>query len=284
VTLFERVLQARGALTRAGISAATASLDADFLARHALGWDLATWLARRTETADAAFEQSYSPLLERRIAREPVAYIRGRQEFWGRDFIVSPAVLIPRPETELLVETATALVRRHGHSVIVDVGTGSACIAISMALECAHASVWATDVSEAALGIARTNATRLGAGGRVRFVHGSYLATVPRPIDIIVSNPPYVADGDKSGLAPEVADHEPALALFGGPDGLRNVRTLLGEAAHALAPAGRLVIEIGYGQSELVEAEIQAAGGLALEEIRADLQGIARVVVARRIS
>jgi release factor glutamine methyltransferase len=282
VTLFERVLRAREALTRAGISAATASLDADLLARHALGWDLVTWLMRRTEIADPAFEQSYSPLLERRIAREPVAYIRGMQEFWGRNFMVSPAVLIPRPETELVVETAAALARRHAHATIVDVGTGSACIAVSLAFECADASIWATDVSAAALGIARANATRLGAGDRVRFVQGSYLATVPRPIDIIVSNPPYVADRDKAGLAPEVADHEPALALFGGPDGLRNVRILLREASVALAPAGHLVIEIGYGQSELVEAEVQSVGGLALEEIHADLQGIPRVVVVRR--
>ena len=282
MTLFERVQEAREALTHAGVSPATAARDADLLARHALGWDLATWLARRAEPVHDPFEHAYAPLILRRLEREPIAYIRGTQEFWGRDFVVTPDVLIPRPETELIVETAVALARDRARPAIADVGTGSGCIAVSLAIECPDAAIWATDISEAALGIASANAARLSVGDRVQFVRGSYLATVPRPIDIIVSNPPYVAEADRAGLAPEVVDNEPAVALFGGTDGFRDVRALLREAGAALAPDGRLVMEVGYGQSLSIENEISAVGGLALDGIRDDLQGIPRVVVVRR--
>jgi release factor glutamine methyltransferase len=282
VTFLELVLQARETLARAGISATTVALDADLLARHASGWDLATWLTRRTEAADAAFEERYAALIERRRAREPVAYIRGTQEFWGRDFEVTPDVLIPRPETELSIEIVAALAGRQARPTIADVGTGSGCIAITLALECPAAEVWATDVSAAALAVARTNARRLGAQDRVRFVEGSYLAGVPRALDLVVSNPPYVAARDAGGLSPEVVDHEPAVALFGGADGFRDVRALLREASTALAPGGWLVMEIGYGQSLTIEDEVAAVAGLRLEELRDDVQGIQRVVVVRR--
>jgi release factor glutamine methyltransferase len=180
------------------------------------------------------------------------------------------------------VEIAAGILGHQPGRSVADVGTGSGCIAISLALECPAAIVWATDVSEAALRVASLNAGRLRADTRVRFVHGPYLAGVHRPLDVIVSNPPYVAERDAAGLAPEVGAHEPAVALFGGADGLRDVRALLREASTALSPGGWLVMEIGYGQSLSIETEIAAVPGLTLVEIREDLQRIPRVVVARR--
>ena len=282
MTFLALVLQARETLVRAGISSDTAAFDADLLARHACRWDRATWLAHRSDAADPAFEQAYAALIARRCTREPVAYIRGTQEFWGRDFLVTPDVLIPRPETELIVEAAIAIVKEQPDASIADVGTGSGCIAITLALECPGARVWATDISEEALVVARENASRLGVAERVSFVHGSYLAGVPQPLHLIVTNPPYVAERDRTGLAPEVGEHEPAVALFGGADGSRHVRALLREARDILPLNGHLVMEIGYGQILAIESEVQAVSGLTLEAIREDLQGIPRVLVVRR--
>lgn len=283
MTFLALVLQARETLVRAGISRDTAALDADLLARHAGRWDRATWLVHRSDAADPVFEQGYAALIARRCTREPVAYIRGTQEFWGRDFLVTPDVLIPRPETELVVEAATAIVKEQPDAALADVGTGSGCIAITLALECPDARVYATDISEAALGVARENARRLGAAERVRFIHGSYLDGVPQPLNVIVSNPPYVAERDRSGLAPEVGEHEPAVALFGGTDGSRHVRALLRSARDILPLNGYLVMEIGFGQILAIESEVQDVSGLTLEAIREDLQGIPRVVIARKI-
>ncbi len=282
MTLHDLVSAARVDLQRAGISAGTAALDADLLARHALGWDRATWLSRRTDAADAPFEQRYAKLIARRTMREPVAYIRGIQEFWGREFQVSPAVLIPRPETELIIEVTRTYLVEHPAAVIVDVGTGSGCIAVTLALEHPGTQVFATDVSEDALAVARANAARLDARDRVRFLHGAYLASAPRPIDLLVSNPPYVARTDWPVLPPEVERHEPLLAWFGGDDGLRAFRAILAQARHALAVDGRLVMEIGYGQADNVALEVAATTGLSVESIASDLQGIPRVMVVRR--
>jgi release factor glutamine methyltransferase len=276
VTFFEAAVRARKLLIDAGITPGTASWDADLLARHALGWDLATWLARRSEPASPPFIDQYERLIQRRAEREPAAYIRGVQEFWGRDFVVSPGVLIPRPETELLIELANAYLPQHPHPRVLDVGTGSGCLAITLALEHPSADVYATDISAAALAVARANAERLGASTRVQFILGSLLTGVPRPLDLIVANPPYVAERDKAGLAREVRDYEPAVALFGGEDGWRDIRLLLRAAADALVTGGVLLMELGYGQSEQLAAEIAAVAGLTLETITGDLQGIPR--------
>ena len=278
MTYYETAVRARTLLIDAGVSPQTATFDAELLARHALGWERAAWLARRSEPASASFLAEYEALIARRVQREPVAYIRGVQEFWGRDFMVSPSVLIPRPETELLIELAGTHLRAP-HAVVVDVGTGSGCIAITLALEHPDATVYATDISRAALDVARANAERLQAD-RVQFVLGSHLADTPQPFDLIVANPPYVAERDKSGLASEVRDHEPELALYGGPDGWREIRHLLGAAAAALSRDGLFLMELGYGQSEQLAAEIPT--GLRLDDIVADLQGIPRVAVLRR--
>lgn len=283
MTFFELVTAGRAQLARAGISSGTAALDADLLARHAVGWDHATWLSRRHEQAPPTFERRFADLIARRTTREPVAYVRGVQEFWGRVFHVTPAVLIPRPETELVVDAALPLIGARPGSRVVDVGTGSGCIAITLALECPSAEVCATDISEDALEVARRNASRLGAS-RVHFVRGSYLASLAPPIDLIVSNPPYVATTDRDALAPEVRDHEPGVALFAGHDGLHEIRGVLQHARQALTSAGRLVMEIGDGQAEDIAGEIAAVGGLVLLDIREDLQHIPRVAILQRVS
>lgn len=282
MTFYEAVSSARAQLISAGLQPTTAALDADLLARHAAGWDMATWLARRPEQVDDQFLARYEPLIERRLQREPVAYIRGVQEFWGRDYYVSSAVLIPRPETELLIEQAALFLSTHPDAVVVDIGTGSGCIAITLALEHPGADITAVDISEPALSVARRNAERLGARS-VRFVHGSHLAVAPRPADLIVTNPPYVAERDRPGLAPEVREYEPAVALFGGPDGWRDLRAILKAAPDALSADGCLMMEVGYGQSERLEDEVEQAGGLVLRDIARDLQGIARLAVVSRL-
>ena len=282
MTFYEAASGARAQLISAGLQPATATLDADLLARHAAGWDLATWLARRGEPVDARFLARYEPLIERRRRREPVAYIRGVQEFWGRDYYVSSDVLIPRPETELLIEQAAVFLTAHPDAVVVDIGTGSGCIAITLALEHPGADITAVDISEPALNVARRNATRLGARS-VRFVHGSHLAVGPRPADLIVTNPPYVAERDRPGLSPEVREYEPAVALFGGHDGWRDLRAILKAAPDALSADGCLMMELGYGQSERLEDEVERAGGLVVREIASDLQGIARLAVVSRL-
>lgn len=280
MTYYDAAVRARTLLTAAGILPETATLDAGLLARHVLGWDLATWLTRRNEHANAAFGEQYAELIRRRASREPVAYIRGVQEFWGREFVVTRDVLIPRPETELLVELALPHIKGRRRR-IVDVGTGSGCIAITLALECPDAVVYAVDISPQALAVAAVNARRHGVETRVCFIEGDLLAQVPPPLDLIVSNPPYVAERDRTALAHEVRDYEPAVALFGGDDGWRAIQRLLDAAPRSLAPGGLLLVELGCGQSESLCDYLPACSPLSIADIAADLQGIARVAVLR---
>jgi release factor glutamine methyltransferase len=282
VTFHEAAASARSALVAAGLQPQTAGMDAVLLARHAAGWDLATWLARRLEVAPPEFTTRFDSLIARRLTREPVAYIRGVQEFWGRDFVVTPAVLIPRPDTELLVEAALEFLRDRNSRVVVDLGTGSGCIAISLALEQLLATVHAVDVSAAALEVARLNATRHGVQDRVRFSESALLSAVPEPVDLIVTNPPYVAARDRPALAPEVREHEPGVALYGGEAGWDIIRAVLRDAPAALKSDGCLMMEIGFGQSEHIEAEIESIGTLKLHELLNDLQGIPRAAIIGR--
>jgi release factor glutamine methyltransferase len=272
----------------AGVSADESRRDAALLARAVLGWDAAAWIARQHETAPDDFPRVFDRWIDRRRRREPVAYIIGEREFYGRPFHVTPAVLIPRPETELLVEEAIAALGelvadgRFASPIVVDVGTGSGCIAVTLALEQPSARVIATEVSMDALAVARDNADRLGAAGRVEFRAGSLLASLSATPDVIVSNPPYVGEADRWSLPPEVRDFEPDLALSAGLDGLDVIRPLVAAAGRALAPGGRLLIEIGAGQAAAVTRLVAETPGLALSRIRLDLQGIPRIVVARR--
>jgi release factor glutamine methyltransferase len=286
---------ARRRLEAAGIPRAEATLDAELLARDVLGWDRATWIARRDDDERSvddrivpargigAFAAAFETLVARRAGREPMAYIRGTQEFYGREFLVGPGVLIPRPETELVV--SEALDRGPGARRtprVADIGTGSGILAITMALEWPAARVTATDISADALTIARGNAEAHGVAARITFVETSGLDGVPGPFDVIVSNPPYVRASEAASLMPEVRDHEPGVALFGGDDGLRDVRTVITAAGRVLAPGGALVVEIGFDQAADVTRLVEAAGVFEPARLRHDLQGHPRVVVATR--
>ncbi len=282
-TLTTRVSAARQRLIAAGIAERDVALDAEVLARHALGWDRARYLAHARDTVPAVFDERFDRLVERRCDREPVAHITGSREFWGLDIAVTPEVLIPRPESELLVETAVALLAdRAAAWELADIGTGSGCLAIALAAEFDRALVTATDISPTALAIARRNATSHGVADRVSFRGTRGLDGLPGPYDLIVSNPPYVPKSEMARLAPEVARYEPASALCGGPDGLDPARELVPVAVSRLRPGGWLVMEIGAGQDVAFTEVVAFQPGLSLVEIRKDLQGIPRAAMIQR--
>jgi release factor glutamine methyltransferase len=281
-SVHDRLVEARQALTGAGISADEAAIDAEVLARHVLGWDRAALIADWRNPAPPHFSEALATLIGRRVSREPVAYITGHREFWGLDFEVTHDVLIPRPETELVVEEALLYAREvRTPATIVDVGTGSGCIAFALAREFPSARVTATDISPAALDVARRNAQRLGVADRVTLAHADLLDRTIGIADLIVSNPPYVADADAPSLEPEVRQYEPPEALFGGADGLEIVRRLLSKGGVHLARDGRLIMEFGFGQETAVLDAARHAGWQILRVCR-DLQGIPRVAVLRR--
>jgi release factor glutamine methyltransferase len=277
MTLGERVGRAREAIAAAGIR--DAALDAEVLARRILGADRAGYVVRLRDEEPAGFAAAYQHLVERRCRREPVAYIVGEREFWGLPFEVTPAVLIPRPETELIVEEALSLFGSQPPAVIVDAGTGSGCLAVALALEFPAARVIATDISDAALSVAARNAARNGAA--VEFRSGDLLEPITESADLIVSNPPYVSSGDAPGLVPEVREHEPHVALFGGADGLAIYARLFPQAAARLRRGGRLIVEVGYDQDDRVAA-LASRDGWMMSHVRQDLQGITRTLIFRR--
>jgi release factor glutamine methyltransferase len=280
--LHQRLAEARLTLTQAGIPPDEAALDAELLARQVLDCDRATLLTRARDPLPSAFDRLFKTLLTRRARREPLAYIVGHREFWGLEFDVTPAVLIPRPETELIVEEALAsMPLRDAGRRIVDVGTGSGCLAVTLAIEFPAAQVTATDISDDALAVAYRNAERHNVLARVSFLQTNLLDGISGPADLIVSNPPYVAVGDAPTLPPEVAGYEPATALFAGSDGLDVIRELLAAAPLLLASDGFLIVEFGFGQEALVRDAARAAGWTVVR-MRSDLQRIPRVVVLRR--
>lgn len=275
--------EAAGRLERAGLSRDGARVDAGVLCRHVLGWDAATWLTHGADPVPPDARAAIEAAIERRARRVPVSQIVGTREFYGRAFAVTPEVLTPRPETELVVTQAlAALDRAAARGVaaprVLDIGTGTGCLAITIAAERPTCSVTATDISAAALRVARRNAAALGVSDRVTFAIADLVPARMSAFDLIVSNPPYVAVRDQSSLAPEVRDHEPPVALFGGPDGLDVIRRLAPAAVSALAPGGTLIIEIGAGHATAVRGLLAASGIRNLGTAR-DLQGIERVVV-----
>lgn len=272
---------ARERLMAAGIRPDEAAVDVDVYARTILGWDKATLLASLREAAPAELEPRFSEWLQRRERREPTAYIVGTREFWGREFFVTPAVLVPRPETEFIVEEGLALMIGVTAPRIADIGTGSGILAVTLAAELPTSTVVATDISAEALEIAHENAERFGVAPRVTVVNTSYLNDVAGPFDLVVANPPYVRDGDRRGLSRDVL-HEPHVALFGGHDGLRDVEGVLDAAVAKLKPGGWFVMEFGYGQDEDVQRLVAARAVLRLDHIRNDLQGIPRTAVIAR--
>lgn len=275
MTVAEAVALVELRLQKASVD--TPRLDSQMLVAHALGVERSWVLAHGADPFSASEE--LEKLCERREAREPLAYILGYREFFGRRFIVTPDVLIPRQETETLVETA--LEEKHVKDVL-DVGTGSGCIAITLACERPEWNVTAIDVSEAALAVAVESAQRLlsdRSDRSVRFVQADLFSNLTdRQYDLIVSNPPYVATSDP--LPPEVHAHEPHSALYAGESGLDIYRRLAEEAPAHLRPGGSLMVEIGDGQSEAVRRVFEDHGW-HIERIVQDLNGTPRVIVAK---
>ncbi len=261
----------------------TPRLDAEVLLAHVLEKDRAWLLAHADKKLSPAQSTQFENLLRRREQREPVAYLTGHKEFYGLDFQVTPHVLIPRPETELVVETAlqyyqTAADSRR-HFTIVDVGTGSGCIAVTLAKHIPQAKFVAVDVSAPALQIARQNARRHAVAEKITFLRGHLLAPVTGPVDMIVSNPPYVSDSELRGAMPEVSRYEPSQALAGGTDGLEVVRALLAQAGEKLKPNGCLLVEIGASQGAAAAQQAQQFFKSAGIEIKKDLAGLDRLLV-----
>jgi release factor glutamine methyltransferase len=269
MTLKEALLQGQRLLEDAVV--VSPRLTAEVLLAHATNRDREWLYAHSTDELIELWWIHYGRYLHQRIEGRPTQYIIGKQEFYSREFRVTPDVLIPRPETEHVIEAALAC----GGETILDVGTGSGIIAITLALE-TKARVTATDISPAALRIAEDNARRLGA--QVEFIECD-LIPANRTFDLIVSNPPYVALKDKDTLQREVRDHEPELALYGGHDGFEIYRCLIPAASAALNPNGFLVMEIGADQSDTVGAMLASWTSV---EFRKDLAGIPRVAVARK--
>jgi release factor glutamine methyltransferase len=263
------------ALMRAGAMDAMDAIDARVLLRTVLGVNDAYLIAHADEVVSAQHEAQFRALAARRAAGEPVAYLVGEREFYGRVFAVSPAVLIPRPETELLVALALERLPRNAACRVLDLGTGSGCIAISLALERATVRAVATDRSPEALAIARDNAQRLGACD-VEFRCGDWWATAGgEKFDLVVSNPPYVADGD-AHLAQGDLRFEPPAALAAGADGLADIRAIVASARAHLVPGGWLLFEHGYDQAQRCRELLSQAGFSAVQSWR-DLAGIERV-------
>jgi release factor glutamine methyltransferase len=279
-TVAQLVDAAAAALAGAGIS--TARLDAEVLLALACNLDRTALYARRSAPVPPPAHAAFDAMLKRRLAREPLAYIAGHQEFWSLDFAVTPDVLIPRPETELVVELALATLSPEGrHVKLCDLGTGSGCIATALAHELPHAEIWAVDVSPAALGVAAANARRHGVTGRVHIVESNLIdALQVERFDVVVCNPPYVSSADLMDAQPELT-WEPRRALDGGADGLQVIRQVLGAVPQCLVDGGTLIIEIGAEQGAAVAAMARAAR-LRDISVRSDYAGLPRVLLARR--
>ena len=226
--------------------------------------------------------------IQRRLDGEPVQYITGRAAFRGLDLRVTPDVLIPRPETELLVESVLETLRveraRWTSPRLLDLGTGSGAIALALAMEWADAQITATDQSEAALDVARRNAAELGLGDRVRFLRGRWLDAVPADerFEVVVSNPPYIADSERDALPRDVRDHEPSSALFSGPSGLEDLRSIVEDAPRHLIGGGLLALELAEARAQEVSSWLEGAHDWQGVEVRDDLAGRPRILLARR--
>ena len=259
-------------------------LEAEILLACALGIRRIDLYVRHDQVVDEAGRARFRDMVRRRQEGAPTAHIVGKKEFYSLDISVTAATLIPRPDTELLVDEAIRFAKSLSSPLIADIGTGTGCVALALAHRLREARIVAVDISPEALGTARANADRLGLGDRVEFRQGDLLAPLAglRP-DLIVSNPPYIPTSEIAGLDPGVRDHEPALALDGGPDGLRVINRLAEQALTMLAPGGRLLVEIGAGQ-EMGARGVLTEAGFSVEAILKDGGGHPRVVRSFRPS
>lgn len=264
-----------------------ARLDAEVLLSHVLKTDRTRLYLYPLAPVPAAAFRRYRRLVAARAARRPLQYLTGRQEFMGLEFTVNRRVLIPRPETEILVETVRDELRPKAAPILVDVGTGSGAIAVSLAVLLPGAAVYALDISRAALAVAARNAEKIGVGARVTFLAGDLLTPLAgcgleNKIDAIVANPPYIPSAVIATLAPEVRDCEPRLALDGGSDGLALYRRLIGQAGAYLASDGFLAVEVGAGQADAVAELVKTSGRFASVRRCCDYAGWERVIIARK--
>jgi release factor glutamine methyltransferase len=265
----------------------SAELDARILVGAVLGLDLTGLIASasRPLTADEAFH--LEDFARRRLAGEPVARILGNKEFWGLPLQLSAATLVPRPDTETVVELALEIMRAAPNPNrplrVADIGIGSGAILLALLSELPDACGIGTDISVAALQTARANAARLGFAARAAFVACDYAAALSGPFNLIVSNPPYIRSADIADLASEVRDHDPLRALDGGADGLNAYRVIAPEAMRLLAPGGALIVEVGHSQSSEVEGLMTATGLILERPPKADLAGIRRAVAGRKL-
>lgn len=282
MTIGEALRQASDTL--AAQSSTDAHLEAEILLMHVLGVDRARLYASLGQELSRGDAEALKQLVNRRASREPVAYITGHREFFGHDFHVAPGALIPRPESELLVEETLAFARDRfprGDAIIADIGTGSGAIAVSLALRLPNAIVFATDISRRALEIARVNCVKHGVEDRVHLLEGDLLSPLAESVDIVVANLPYVTDAELGVLSDEIGMHEPSEAFAGGADGLDVVRRLLCGAGDGLRPHGVILLEIAPAQAGTAASLAGSAFPQAVVELKKDLGGQERMVKIR---
>jgi release factor glutamine methyltransferase len=286
LTVAEAIYQAAQKLSRAGI--ANARLDAEVLLSYLLKKDRAWLITHNNDSLDNENHKIFEGAIDRRSRREPLQYIIGKQEFWGLEFTVTPDVLIPRPETELVVESAIKILRSSdGQTTIVDLCTGSGCIAISLAKELGDTRIFAVDTSNQALAVSRGNARKHGVSDRIRFLEGDLFEPLGEldlrgRVDVITANPPYIRSDDLPRLQPEVRDYEPEIALRAGPDGTEVQHRIVENAPGFLKKNGVLIMEMGMGQAEALKTMAENTGSYTAIEILKDLAGIERVIVAHK--
>lgn len=274
--LKELYLKGRKTLGRNGFECP--GVEARAILSKSLGASASELYARPEKNVEREGEKTFERLLGRRLAGEPLAYITGSKEFCSRTFAVSPRVLIPRPETETLAAAAVEAVRAMKRPRVLDLGTGSGCVAVTLCVEATECEVFASDISSRALDMARANARANGAS--VRFVNSDLLTAFARSsFDIVVSNPPYVSEADYETLPAEIRNHEPALALLGGSDGLKYARKIAETAGRVLRRQGVLLVEVGYGQAEDVGEIFRRSGFSGIVSVK-DPYGAERVVKA----
>jgi len=275
-TLGEALVRAEARLNLSGVEDARA--EARLLLQHTLRIASAHLYSHPEQTLSTAEAGRFRDLVSRRAKHEPTAYIFESQPFFGREFFVDGRVLIPRPETEVLVQMALESMRGHRAPVVADVGTGCGAIAITLAMENPDLRIYGVDVSARALEVARINCLRYNVADRVTLLLGDLLDPVPGKVDMVVANLPYVADPDLATLSPEIARYEPRIALSGGPDGLRLIRSLLQRATTRLASGGRVLLEIGHNQEAPVLSMVGTCSPEAEGQAFQDFNGLSRVV------
>ncbi len=272
-------------LAAAGIE--DAWLEAEVLVRHTLRLDRPHLLSCLQEPLSEAHRASFQSLLRRRLAHEPTAYITGHREFYGLELETTPAALIPRPETELLIDEVLSAVGGEGRTqkrrLIADVGTGNGAVAVALAAHLPAATIHAIDISGEALALARRNAERHAVAERIRFHEGDLLDPLPEPVDAVAANLPYVKSADWEALPPEIREHEPRDALDGGPTGLREVERLLRQAPGHLRTGGFLAVEIGWDQGDAAAAIARECFPNVSVTVKQDLAGLDRVLVVQTL-